>query len=199
MSEPNGPGPSKPDGHKLQNNEQEVTDPITHLPLTIHDADTVELERIPPPPTAAEAKQIREDRGADSKEETNERHSDMERVVEEAVHGKWWEDPIGDQRRTMIQTSAVAAVAASLGAFGMLILWTLFSRILGGKQSGSGLGWIGFLLSPFVCCFLGLGVGAAGLALGVYQRPPDLPVEKERQNLSHDQRVSIRCWLLLIF
>ncbi|KAH9481678.1 Meiotically up-regulated gene 190 protein [Psilocybe cubensis] len=189
MSEPNAPTSAKPDGQAPRNNEKEVTDPVTHLPLTIHDADTVELERIPPPPTATEEKRIREERGADSQEETNARHSDMERVVDEVVHQAWWEDPIGDTRRARIQTSAVAAVAASLGAFSMLILWSVFARVLGRKQSGSGLGWMGFFLAPFVCCFLGLGVGAAGLALGIYQKPPDLPVEQQQQrNTDHEQR-----------
>ncbi|KAJ3516134.1 hypothetical protein NLJ89_g1313 [Agrocybe chaxingu] len=138
MSDPNEPG-QKDHGK----NEREVTDPITHLPLTIHDIDDVELERIPPAPPDAEVKNIRELRGADTAEETNRHHWGMEDVIWEALEGNWWEDPIGDQRLARIQTSAVAAAAAASGG-----------------------------LSPVACCLFGFGVGAAALLFGAFQRPP---------------------------
>ena len=31
----------------VKNNEREVTDPVTHLPLIIYDRDAAELERLP--------------------------------------------------------------------------------------------------------------------------------------------------------
>jgi len=180
MSEPNGPGSN--DTNPKKHNEHEVTDPITHLPLTIHDADNVELERIPPPPSFSE-KMIREKSGADMKEETNARHSDMEDAVEEIVHGNWWEDPIGDQRRTRMQTSGVAAVSAALGAFGSLLLWSFIDKLLG-SGGGGRTSWIGFFFAPFACCFLGLGVGAAAMSLGIYQHRPEPEAESQIKN--HD-------------
>ncbi|KAF4614105.1 hypothetical protein D9613_007866 [Agrocybe pediades] len=181
MSEPNGPGSN--DKNPTKHNEHQVTDPVTHLPLTIHDADQVELERIPPPPSTIDEKKIREQRGADTKEETNARHSDMEDVVEEMVHGKWWEDPIGDQRRTRTQTSAVAAVSAALGSFASLVLWSLTGKLFG---SGDGrMSWFSFFLTPFMCCFLGIGVGAVSMSLGLYQHRPDPLVESQIKE-NHD-------------
>jgi len=173
------------EGH-TNNTEREVTDPITHLPLTIHDADSVELEQIPPPLSTAEELKEREKRGADTKEDTNARHSDMEAVVREATQGTWIEDPIGDQRRTRIQTSIAAAGAATVGAFGALLMWTAFERVKGHTTS---LGWFGFFLAPFACMMLGLGVGAAGLLLGVIQHEAK-PQPSKLHHDSEDARVS---------
>jgi len=173
------------EGH-TNNTEREVTDPITHLPLTIHDADSVELEQIPPPLSTADELKEREKRGADTKEDTNARHSDMEAVVREATQGTWIEDPIGDQRRTRIQTSIAAAGAATVGAFGALLMWTAFEKVKGHTTS---LGWFGFFLAPFACMMLGLGVGAAGLLLGVIQHEAK-PKPSKPHHDSEDARVS---------
>lgn len=139
----------------IKSNEREVTDPVTHLPLTIHDTDAVELEQIPPPPTWSEARKQAENRGENTTEESNERHHDIEAVVREVLSGSWWEDPIGDQRRTDLRTSMVAAGAAAVGALGALISWSVICRLFGG--------WLGFLLSPIICCALGLLVGYIAL------------------------------------
>ncbi|KDR78890.1 hypothetical protein GALMADRAFT_244535 [Galerina marginata CBS 339.88] len=189
MSEPNEPGQND----HGKNNEREVTDPITHLPLTIHDADAVELQRIPPPLTASEEKKHREKDGGETKQATNARHAGMEDMVRETLHGKWWEDPIGDQRKTRIQTSVVAAGAATVGTLGALVLWSFFSAVLG-NGGKAGLGWVGIFLAPFACCLLGLGVGAAGLSLGVYQHSQPLPqahspsINQDRQQ--HDKSLN---------
>ena len=184
MSELNAPGK---EGY-TNNTEREVTDPITHLPLTIHDADSVELEQIPPPLSTADEIKEREKRGADTKEDTNAHHSDMEAVVREATQGTWIEDPIGDQRRTRIQTSVAAAGAATIGAFGALLMWTAFERVKGHATS---LGWFGFFLAPFACMMLGLGVGAAGLLLGVIQHEAK-PQPSKPHHDSEDARVSVQ-------
>ncbi|KAF8199670.1 meiotically up-regulated 190 protein [Pholiota molesta] len=135
-------------------NEREVTDPITHLPLTIHDTDAVELERIPPPPTATQEKKLDAQRGSNSKEDTNARHVDMESVVRQVLDANWWEDPIGDQRRARIQISLVAAGAATVGAFSMVVLWSSFGSAFGGQGSGVSL-W-SFISMLVLCCILGL-------------------------------------------
>ncbi|KAF8150751.1 hypothetical protein B0H34DRAFT_791097 [Crassisporium funariophilum] len=166
MSEPNNP--DIPEGGK--DNERTVTDPITHLPLTIHDATSVELEQIPPPPSTAEHKQQREERGADTEEDTNRRHADMEDVIHESVNGNWWEDPVGDQRRTRVQTAIVAAGAATVGALGAIIMWSFVGTVSG---KAAGLGWVGVLLAPLACCLLGLGVGASALSFSLFQREPE--------------------------
>jgi hypothetical protein len=178
MSEPNAPSRQK--GGTSRSDEREVTDPITHHPITIHNADSVELEQIPPPPTADEQKKIRQERGADTKEETNARHVDMEAVVREATEGKWWEDPIGDQRRTRIHSAGVASGSAAAGAFSVIIVWYTFRWAIG-RPDSRGLGWWGFLLAPFVCIILGLGVGISVLVLNVFQEKPKAPSEPLRQ------------------
>ncbi|PPQ99130.1 hypothetical protein CVT24_009320 [Panaeolus cyanescens] len=146
---------------------QQVIDPITHLPITIHDADKVELEQIPPPPTLQQEKDLRRKRGADTAEATQAQHAGMEDLVNELVKDRWWEDPGGDQRRAKVQTSIVTAGAAALAAFGGLILWFFFGRVFG---SGKGVSWVTIMLTPFACCLLGLGVGSAGLILDAFQR-----------------------------
>ena len=106
--------------------------------------------------------------------------------MREATQGTWIEDPIGDQRRTRIQTSAVAAGAATVGAFGALLMWMAFERVKGHTTS---LGWFGFFLAPFACMMLGLGVGAAGLLLGVIQHEAK-PQPSKPHHDSEDARVS---------
>ncbi|CAA7266908.1 unnamed protein product [Cyclocybe aegerita] len=175
MSDPNEPGQK---GHG--ENEREVTDPITHLPLTIHDIDNVELERIPPAPPDAELRNIREQRGADTAEETNRHHWGMEDVIWEALEGNWWEDPIGDQRMARIQTSVVAAAAAASGGLCGFIFWSTLGNLFGTK--GYGMGWLGYILAPVACCLFGFGVGAAALLFGAFQRPssPEPPPKEDR-------------------
>ncbi len=77
----------------VKNKEREVTDPVTHLPLIIHDGDAAELERIPPPLDSSETKKANEIHGANSQEDSNVRHSEVETVVQETLHRNWWEDP----------------------------------------------------------------------------------------------------------
>lgn len=170
----------------VKNNEREVTDPVTHLPLIIHDGDAAELERIPPPLSSLEAKKAEEDRGAHSQEDSNARHNDVETVVRETLHRNWWEDPIGDQRKTKIQIGLFAAVAASLGAFGALFMWSAVSKIFG--THGSISSWLGLLLLPFVCCSLGVLVGFAAVNSGQFTNTLQVPHKsEERQREAHPE------------
>lgn len=168
-------------------NEREVTDPITHLPLTIHDTDAVELEKIPPPPTAIQEKKLDAQRGSNSKEDTNARHVDMESVVREVLDANWWEDPIGDQRRARIQISLVAAGTATVGAFSMVVLWSYFGSPVGGQGSGVSL-W-SFISLLILCCALGLLVGLAGMSLRFLQNRTEYPDDRKPKEIDTQNRV----------
>ncbi len=163
----------------LKNNEREVTDPVTHLPLIIHDGDAAELERIPPPLDSSETKKANEVRGANSQEDSNVRHSDVETVVRETLHRNWWEDPIGNQRKTKIHIGLLMAAAASLGAFGSLFLWLAVPKLFG--IHGSITSWTGLLLLPFVSCTLGVLVGFAAVNLKELQSILPSPHQYEEQ------------------
>ena len=151
----------------VKNNEREVTDPVTHLPLIIHDRDAAELERIPPPLSSSEKKKANEVHGTNSQEDSNVRHSGVETLVRETLDRNWWEDPTGSQRKTKIHIGFLMAAAASLGAFGSPFLWSAVSKFFG--THGSISSWTGLLLLPFVSCALGALVGFAAVNLKEFQ------------------------------
>ncbi|RXW21581.1 hypothetical protein EST38_g4280 [Candolleomyces aberdarensis] len=147
--------------------ERTVTDPVTHLPITIHDASKVELEQIPPPPTDKQEREAAMHRN--DAEVSDRRHSQMEALIHELTHNDWWEDPLGDQRRARVQTAIVASAAAGAGAFGGIILYWVFNTIVG-RRHGSW-GFIDYVAVVTGCTILTVCVGAASLALRLFQRP----------------------------
>lgn len=146
--------------------ERRVTDPVTHLPITIRNVTDVELERIPPAPPfekSSAGPKPREGRRKDS----NALSVEIEQVVRDALSKTWWEDPIGDARRAKVQVALVAAIATCFGSLGSLVIWQIYSKIFGG------FGWMAVLFAPLACCILGIGVGAAALSVGIFQHDPD--------------------------
>ncbi|KAF5343509.1 hypothetical protein D9756_011603 [Leucocoprinus leucothites] len=102
-----------------RNNEREVIDPITHLPLIIHDITDVELEQIPPPLSTAEERQRasapvthQHAYGFESPRtvETNLNHDKTSRLVYDLTHKGWWTDPGVDLERFRVQAAVVAEV-----------------------------------------------------------------------------------------
>lgn len=105
--------------------EREVTDPVTHLPLTIHDNTSVELEQIPPREPASFKPEISE-----KKDDSNERHAAMESLVHDVIHQGpgWWKDPREDENKRRVQTALVAGVATGVGGIGSFGLFSLLGR-----------------------------------------------------------------------
>jgi hypothetical protein len=149
-----------------EGNERTVTDPITHLPLTIHDVSKLELEQIPPPPTYKQEKEAALSRN--DAEVSGRRHNNMEALIHELTDNNWWEDPLGDQNRARVQTAVVASAAAGVGAFGGIILYWLFNAITGRHGSA---GFIDLVAVVTGCAVLTVCVGVAALALRLFQRP----------------------------
>ncbi|KAG6852925.1 hypothetical protein C0991_008132 [Blastosporella zonata] len=157
-------------------NEREVTDPVTHLPLVVHDHVSGELDDIPPHPTKAQ------DLSLD--EHSNQRHSTLERVLEEELLRKRWRLP-GDsevESRTKVHTAIVAACATAVaGPLGLVGLW-IWSKILGRV----GFGWVELLFGTFGCLVLALGIGACVLLVPVSAiLPPFQPELKSQSSTSN--------------
>lgn len=165
MSEPNAPGQSQ----HGKDNERKVTDPVTHLPLLIHDANSIELERIPPPPSKNEEQKVNAGNG-DGVASTNDRHAKMEQALFRATHQGWWANPGGDQNKLKVQISMVVAASASLGAFGSLLFWLPFSSHSLGTFS-----FMALLVIPAICCILGIAVGANAHMLSFFNTDREQP------------------------
>lgn len=159
-------------------NERSVTDPVTHQPVQIHDVSKVELEQLPPPPTEKhETEAVKADDGHSS----YERHQHMDQLVHEVTEGNWWEDPLGDQRRTRVQTSLVAGASAGAGLLGVVMLYWTFNDWFG--RTGSW-GVIDVICVVIGCVLLGIGVTAASVSFRLVQEDaktvPDFQDNKVR-------------------
>lgn len=121
--------------HDSKSNEREVTDPVTHLPLMIHDNTSVELAQIPSsePGDTNERQNITK--------VSNERHAGMENLIREEMTKGWWNDPEENEGRRRIECAIVAAVAAGIGGTGTLAI----SWIMGGSKTG----WCNLLVANF--------------------------------------------------
>ncbi|EFI28597.1 meiotically up-regulated 190 protein [Coprinopsis cinerea okayama7 len=151
--------------------DREVTDPVTHLPVRIHDATDVELERIPPPPSLTEdrkEKQRRDIRLPRLEEKT------LGDIVNEMTENDnfWWDDPLGDQNRTRVQTAIIAAAAAGFGGLAGLFVYRFLGLLFGHA---------GFLVHTFSAIvgstLLAVAVGCCALSFHTLQdkkpRRPD--------------------------
>lgn len=154
MSEPNSPG-----DHEGKNNGREVTDPVTHLPILIHDNTSVELERIPPHPSREKDPETQKPGG---EEGSNERHAAMEQVVTDETHRGRWSDPGDAENRMKIRTAIVAAGSAGIGGMGGLLLMWFWSRAFG----RSNFRWFDLFFATLGCTILAIGVGACVVVFG---------------------------------
>ncbi|KAF9071785.1 hypothetical protein BDP27DRAFT_458697 [Rhodocollybia butyracea] len=131
-------------------NERKVTDPITHLPVTIHDSTSIQLERIPPPYSDSKATE-----GLNSKEVNSQRHTGIEQVVLEETNKGWWEEDNSGRTRTAF----ITASSVSIGGYSTLILSKLLGRIFGTSSEGFSvldlfIGSVGCTLLAVVAAFL---------------------------------------------
>jgi hypothetical protein len=94
----------------------EVVDPITHLPITIHDHDSVELERIPKPSSQAhvQADDDEQDDEDEKQRRTNDEHGTMQSLVNAETRG-YWRDDQSLQSRRRVHTLIIAAASGAIG------------------------------------------------------------------------------------
>lgn len=180
MAEPNSTG------HTEENrNQREVTDPITHLPLLIHDHVSIELEQIPPHPAKSQDKHSPEHHEDNEKADSNERHETMERMVDEETDRGWWDQPGDVESRAKIRGAIVAAGAVAIGGpGGLFLLWT-WSKIVG----RSSFGWFELIFGTLGCFVMALGVGMCVLFFGSSNARPD-KLTKRPDNHQHRRNVS---------
>ncbi|KDQ33994.1 hypothetical protein PLEOSDRAFT_1110809 [Pleurotus ostreatus PC15] len=110
--------------------DREVTDPITHLPVKIHDYTEVDLEQIPPPNVQDD--EPLPDHPTNRKDEqrkvqaNNKRHASLDdALLSETRIGKWV-DPRDTKSRMAVHTALVAGVAAFFAALFSVILSNLY-------------------------------------------------------------------------
>ncbi|KAG6827444.1 hypothetical protein H0H92_011741 [Tricholoma furcatifolium] len=174
---------------RQRRNEREVTDPVTHLPLIVHDHSSGDLEEIPghllPSQSSLSSKSSDGlQRGAD---DSNGDHRTLSRLLREELQSSRWRLP-GDtemESRTKIQTAVVAScVTVVVGPAGLFLLW-VWSFVAG---RGS-VGLIELLIGILGCFMLALVVGGCVLflpfskLLGYLQVKLEAPVEEQNINL----------------
>ncbi|KAF4578419.1 hypothetical protein EYR36_000226 [Pleurotus pulmonarius] len=172
--------------------DREVTDPITHLPVKIHDYTKVDLEEIPPPnveddeplpdhPTTRKNEQRKI-------QENYKRHASLDdALLSETRIGKWV-DPRDTKSRMAVHTALVAGIAAFFASF----LSALLSNFYHGRMaSPARTTWLGSALASTLSLSLQiLGctvVSAVVVVVYVYtiaRMPEELPVV-ESSNVSH--------------
>jgi len=132
-------------------NRREVTDPVTHLEISIHDATDTELERIPPPPASP---QEQPESTAERKDDSDLRHDEMSTLMKEETKGRWTD--YGERERRGRLRAAFVAGVATAGATVVMFLWAM---MMAGSEG------VRFLFLEMVagsvgCAVLGLGAGA---------------------------------------
>lgn len=131
-------------------NQREVTDPVTHIPITIHDATDTELERIPPPPATPQLQP--EDEG-ERKEDSDQRHDEMNTLVEHETDGRWVDVEEREQKSRL--RSALVAGAAGAAAAAAMFIWA----VLVVRGSSRGMFIVHCTLATVACVLLGAGAG----------------------------------------
>lgn len=133
-------------------NEREVTDPVTHLPILIHDSTSVELENIPPHPSKAKDPFSTSESPSKRQETSEKRHEGVEQLVHAETQG-WWEDKGDKGTREKIDAAMVAVAAALLGGTGSMLALSFLSAFF----PEFSVGWIQWLLGFLGCIVLSLG------------------------------------------
>jgi hypothetical protein len=118
--QPSATGQPQTDAITADHNKREVTDPVTHLPISIHDATDKELEGVPPPPASPQEQPEEE---SARREDSDRRHDAMNVLVEEETKGRW-EDREERVRKGRVRAACVAGVATAV-ATEVVFLWAL--------------------------------------------------------------------------
>lgn len=168
--------PYQDDPSSAATESKQVTDPVTHLPIIIHDNTSKELEQIPPPPgTPPRQPRDEKDRAA----ETQKRHAEMQQLVDEETKNRWI-DPEEADRKKRVLAALVASGAAGVGGL-VGLLWTMGVA----RKSGAGFGWLDMLLGMVGCVALGGGVGGSvftALGSDAATVPDGHPSEQKRDD-----------------
>ncbi|KII94416.1 hypothetical protein PLICRDRAFT_172066 [Plicaturopsis crispa FD-325 SS-3] len=105
---------------------REVTDPITHLPITIHDNTSEELGSVRLPPAASSPQRQPKDEG-ERAEDSERRHDTVQRLVDKEGRENW-ADPQSTERRRKIESFLTALASGGAGVLGGLVLAASFAR-----------------------------------------------------------------------
>lgn len=154
---------------QAQASGKEVTDPITHLPLKIHDHESPELQALPLPSESQDSSGSNDSR-TDDKGPSDGRHSAMDDVMNRENLKPWWQSQSTTAEK--IQGSMLAAAAATSGAASSVVLLYAFGTVTSR-----------FALT-FAMATLGLGAAACVSLIGNTRRTSAAPasVHEELQN-----------------
>ncbi|KAI5788385.1 hypothetical protein EDC01DRAFT_659889 [Geopyxis carbonaria] len=161
--------------------ERQVTDPVTHLPVTLHDNTSTELERIPPPP--ADPQEQPDDESLRIKD-NEQRHADMQTLVDEETK-KTWVDKEETERRAAVQAATVTAVATAFGTC-MGMTWAMGIA----KKNGIAFGWIDMFVGMAGCGVLGIAVAGIVYMMMLPRHMEDTNRQEEVQQKTTSPKAS---------
>lgn len=151
-------GSSSPSPTLKSPSEREVMDPVTHLPLLVHNSTSAEIRDFSKQDTTT----------ADAS--PNVVAAEMNALISEEIHHNYWRYPEFEHQYRK-RTALVVAVAAGAGGAAALIMTSVFRRLVGSNE-------------VLVLAMGGLGCGALALVAGaaILQRK----IEPPNQNLNDD-------------
>ncbi|KAH7878188.1 uncharacterized protein C8R40DRAFT_830132 [Lentinula edodes] len=171
---------------KATANGREVTDPITHFPVTIHDNTSIELEQIPPSRSDSKATE-----DMTTEETDQQRHTEMERVVWEETNKGWWEEPNHNRTRTAL----VVAISVSIGGYTTLIISKILPRISTRSTSGEGFGILDIYIGVVAYTLLAIAAGFLVLRYETKDENNNNQQEKPWTKPSAQERPESAVWL----
>lgn len=151
---------------KRDHAEREVTDPVTHLPVVIHDSTSKELKIVPenePPP----------DSGPRTSTSFSKSQAELDRETEEeqAEHRgmeKLFPPPNYEAARSRLADVYRLAISVGLGSLCVVLLLVLIGMYVftNARNKSSNFSWLYLTISSFLLLAVGLAVGG-GLIWGI--------------------------------
>ncbi|KAF8656951.1 hypothetical protein AX16_002306 [Volvariella volvacea WC 439] len=116
-------------GNEKGTSSREVTDPITHLPITITDHTSIELERVFPSSVAGAEGSPEETR--DEQEQSQKRHDSLDRLLQDETRRRRWYSPVEFESKFKTNSALAAGLGAGLGAIGSLLFLAIIGKTAG--------------------------------------------------------------------
>ena len=143
---------------------REVTDPVTHLPITIHDSTKKELKRAPENEPAPGSKiSRRTSTGLSSQSKSSNEIAEEKRFVDDTEKSmqKLFPPPSFDEAREKLAKTYQLALAMTLVSVAFLVaVVAVLHSVIGGNSINHSIIWatLAFAILPLLCGFLVWGI-----------------------------------------